>query len=83
LVKVVGKIGRKFTLYPPREFMRKLGLKEGDTVVYTIKDGKLVVEPVENPFKYALRVKKWAKIKAKELEEFSEKMQMELIGGRE
>jgi len=82
-MKAIEKVRRKFAPYPPRELMRKLGLKEGDTVVYKIKDEKLVVEPVENPFKYALRVKKWAKMKAKELEEFSKKMQMEFIGGRE
>ncbi|RLG75589.1 MAG: AbrB/MazE/SpoVT family DNA-binding domain-containing protein [Thermoprotei archaeon] len=74
-----GRVGKRYVLYPPKELLEAIGVKEGDLILYRIEDGRLVVEPVINPFEYALKVKKWAKTSLKEIEEFSSKMQAEII----
>ena len=76
---ITGRVGKRNTLYPPKELLEAIGLKEGDLIVYRVEDDKLIIEPVVNPFDYALKVKKWAKTSLKEIEEFSLKMQAEII----
>ena len=71
----VGRVGKKYALYPPKEMLEALGLEVGDRVLYRLEEGKLIVEPLENPFDYALKVKKWARTSLRELEEFSERIQ--------
>jgi bifunctional DNA-binding transcriptional regulator/antitoxin component of YhaV-PrlF toxin-antitoxin module len=73
-----GKVAKKFALYPPKDLVRRLGLKEGQRVRYEIEDGKLVVEPLPDPIDVALRSKKWMKVTAREIESESEKEQSEL-----
>ncbi len=73
-----GKVAKKFALYPPKDIVRKLGLKEGQRVRYQIVNGKLVVEPIPDPIDIAIRSKKWMKTTAKEVELESEKEQSEL-----
>jgi len=74
-----GRVGKRYTLYPPKELLEAIGVKEGDLVVYRVENGKLIVEPLTNPFEYALKVKKWAKTSLEEIEEFSSKLQAEII----
>jgi len=73
-----GKVARKFALYPPKEMMVKLGLREGQTVRYEVVGGDLVVKPIEDPLDLALKSKKWAKTSIKEFELESEREQDEL-----
>ncbi len=76
---ITGRVGKRNTLYPPKELLEAIGLKEGDLVIYRIENGKLIIEPLINPFDYALKVRKWAKIGLKDLESFSLEMQAEII----
>ena len=39
-------MGSKGELFPPKEIREKLGLKPHMRVLYRIKDGKLIVEPI-------------------------------------
>ena len=78
-MKAIGRVGKKYALYPPKEMLKQLGLGVGDKVLYRLEEGKLVVEPLENPFEYALKVEKWARTSLKELEEFSEKLQASVL----
>jgi len=41
-----SRVGSKGELFPPKEIREKLGLKPHAKVVYRIKDGMLLVEPV-------------------------------------
>ncbi len=74
----IGKVAKKFALYPPKKMMRKLGLEEGRGVRYQEEDGKLVVEPLLDPIEVALMSKKWSKTSVREFEAESEREQEEL-----
>jgi len=76
----IGKLGKKNTLYPSKELLEAIGVKEEDLVVYHVEKGKLNVEPLINPFKYALKAKKWTKTSLKEIEKISTRLQTEIIG---
>lgn len=60
--------------------MRKLDMKEGQLVKYSIQDRKLIVESIRDPFDLALTGRKWGKTTVKEFERESEKEQRELYG---
>ena len=72
-----GRVAKKFALYPPKSLMSKLGMNEGQRVRYEVQDGKLIVEPLPDPFEVALHSKKWTKTTIKQLEKESEKEQAE------
>jgi len=42
----IGKVGSKGELFPPKKIREKIGLKEGQRVLYRIVQGKLVVEKI-------------------------------------
>lgn len=73
-----GKVAKKFALYPPKEMVKQLGLREGQTVEYEVIGGHLVVKPVEDPIELAVKSKKWAKTSVKEFEAESAREQDEL-----
>jgi len=76
----VGKVGKKGAIYLPKRIMEKLGVREGDRVLMQVRDNKLVLEFVPDPFSLALKVKKWAKTTVEEFEAESEAEQRELYG---
>ena len=41
-----SRVGSKGELFPPKEIREKLGLQPHRKVIYTIEDGRLVVEPI-------------------------------------
>jgi len=41
-----SRVGSKGELFPPKEIRERLGLKPRRRVVYTVENGRLVVEPV-------------------------------------
>ena len=79
-VVATGKVAKKRALYPPKEFMDEIGLKEGNPVKYRIEDEKLVVEPVLDPIDLAIKSKKWGKTSVDEFERESETEQGKLYG---
>jgi len=40
----LGKVGSKGELFPPKELRLKIGLKEGQKVLYRVVGGRLIVE---------------------------------------
>jgi len=40
----IGKVGSKGELFPPKDLRIKIGLKEGQTVLYRVFNGRMIVE---------------------------------------
>jgi len=74
-LQAVGKVGKRSTLYPPKELMRRLGLKEGYKVVFRVEGDRLIIEKVKDPWMLALQTYKWAETTVEEFERESEEMQ--------
>jgi AbrB family looped-hinge helix DNA binding protein len=43
-----SRVGSKGELFPNKEIRERLGLKPNTKVIYRVKDGKLIVEPIPN-----------------------------------
>ena len=41
---IIGKVGSKGELFPPKSIREQLGLQSGQKIVYRILNGRLVVE---------------------------------------
>ena len=52
-MQAYGKVGKKGTLYPPKNLREKLELKEGDTVQYIIQGNNLLVIKISDPLNVA------------------------------
>lgn len=70
-----GRVGKNWTLYPPRAFVRELDLEEGGTILYVLEEGVLRVEPVPDPLDLAVKSKKFFETTVREFEEESFKEQ--------
>lgn len=76
-MQAVGKVGKRSTLYPPKELMRRLGLKEGYKIVFRVEGDRLIIEKVKDPWMLALQTYKWAETTVEEFERESEELQEE------
>ena len=76
-MQAVRKVGKRSTLYPPKELMRRLGLKEGYKIVFRVEGDRLIVEKVKDPWMLALQTYKWAETTVEEFERESEELQEE------
>lgn len=74
------RISKKRTLYIPRAIAETVGIQEGDFVKLRVEGSKIVIEPALDPFYFALKGQKFAKITFEEFERESEEMQSELFG---
>jgi AbrB family looped-hinge helix DNA binding protein len=43
-----SKVGSKGELFPNKQIRERLGLKPNTRVIYRVKDGTLIVEPITN-----------------------------------
>ena len=43
--EIEGKVGTRFTIVIPKKFREKIHLKEGEAIIFRLKDGKIVIEP--------------------------------------
>jgi len=73
------RVGRKNVIYIPKAIAEAVGLKEGSVVTISVKEGKIVIEVVPDPFDLALRWPKFAETTFEEFERESEEMQGELF----
>jgi len=73
------RVGRKNTIYIPKAIAEAVGLREGDIVMISVKDGKIVIEVIQDPFDLALRGSKFAETTFEEFERESEEMQSGLF----
>ena len=66
---IEGRVGSKGELFPPKEIRERLGLKPHMRVIYRVKNGKLIVEPIPS-IGEVLKEPKPVKIKLKDFYEF-------------
>ncbi|GAB6943800.1 AbrB/MazE/SpoVT family DNA-binding domain-containing protein [Vulcanisaeta sp. JCM 14467] len=69
------RVSRKNTIYIPKAISEAVGISEGDYVVLRVEGNRIVIERVEDPFEYALRVRKFAEVTFEEFERESEEVQ--------
>lgn len=74
------KVGKKYAIYLPKFVVEKLGIKEGDNLVITLKDDSLVLKKSVDFFEASFGVEKKIKLKSEEIEEASVEMQKEVLG---
>ena len=80
LSEIKTRISKKFTLYIPKAIAEAVGLREGSIVRLRVEGSRIIIEPVPDPFDYALKGPKYARIKFEDFERESEEMQDELFG---
>ena len=69
------RVSRGNTIRIPKVISEAVGISEGDYVVLRVEGSRIVIERVENPFEYALRVRKFAEVTFEEFERESEEVQ--------
>ncbi len=52
------RVSKKNTIYIPKAISEAVGISEGDYVILRVEGSRIVIERVEDPFEYALKVKK-------------------------
>jgi bifunctional DNA-binding transcriptional regulator/antitoxin component of YhaV-PrlF toxin-antitoxin module len=72
----IGKVGSKGELFPPKKIREKIGLKEGQRVLYRIVQGKLQVEKI-TAFEEILEKQVKVKLSAEELKEERKRLSKE------
>ncbi|ADN50464.1 AbrB/MazE/SpoVT family DNA-binding domain-containing protein [Vulcanisaeta distributa] len=77
MLEVRVRVSKKNTIYIPKAISEAVGISEGDYVVLRVDGNKIIIERVEDPFEYALKVKKFAEVTFEEFERESEEMQNE------
>ncbi|WP_054853901.1 AbrB/MazE/SpoVT family DNA-binding domain-containing protein [Vulcanisaeta distributa] len=80
MLEVRVRVSKKNTIYIPKAISEAVGISEGDYVVLRVDGGRIIIERVEDPFEYALKVKKFAEVTFEEFERESEEMQNEYWG---
>ncbi|MGC9178895.1 MAG: AbrB/MazE/SpoVT family DNA-binding domain-containing protein [Vulcanisaeta sp.] len=71
------RVSKKNTIYIPKAISEAVGISEGDYVILRVDGNRIIIERVEDPFEYALKVKKFAEVTFEEFERESEEMQDE------
>ena len=77
--EVKVRVSKKNTLYIPKVIAEVVGLKEGSVVKLRVVNGKIVIEPIHDPFDLALEAPKFARTTFEEFERESEEIQDELF----
>ncbi len=77
MLEVRVRVSKKNTIYIPKAISEAVGISEGDYVVLRVDGNRIIIERVEDPFEYALKVKKFAEVTFEEFERESEEMQNE------
>ncbi|MFW9914169.1 MAG: AbrB/MazE/SpoVT family DNA-binding domain-containing protein [Candidatus Thorarchaeota archaeon] len=74
-----GKVGSKGELFPPKELREQINLKAGQTIIYRIVNGRLIVEKIltpkeilEKPSKVIISLEEIKKDRLKLSEDFSQ-----------
>lgn len=73
---IVGRVGSKGELFPPKKIREALGLKPHMKVVYRVERGRLVVEPVPS-LEDVLKEPTAVEITVEEFYEFRRKLSRE------
>ena len=71
LVSLVSRIGRKYTIYLPKKVVEELGISEGDPIIISVRDNKIIIRPVR---RFLRKKKYWSRTTAGEVEKNSEEI---------
>lgn len=74
------KVGRKYAVYLPRALVRRLGIREGDTLYIFVQGDSLVIRREVDFYEASLKARKRLRLSPEEVEEASREMQEELLG---
>jgi len=77
--RIILRVCKKGAIYLPRKIMREMNINEGDYLLVRIKDNKLIMEVIPDPFILAVKTKIWAKTTVEEFERESEIEQEEAL----
>jgi len=77
LVSRVVRVGRKLAIYIPKDVAESLELREGDSMILEVIDGKIVLTPVK-PVK---RHEFWSEVSVREVKEVGEEVTRKVTGG--
>jgi len=78
-LRVKSRVTKKYTIYIPKAIAEAVGLREKSEVIISVENGRIVIEPIPDPFELALKSRKYARISFEELEKISEKIQDEIF----
>ena len=73
--ETIVRVSRGNMIRIPKAISEAVGISEGDYVVLRVEGNRIVIERVEDPFEYALRVRKFAEVTFEEFERESEEVQ--------
>jgi len=69
--RMIIRVAKKGAIYLPRRILRELKISEGDYLIARVKDDKIILEVLPDPFLLAVKEKKWAETSVEEFEEES------------
>ena len=64
-------IGKKYAIYIPRKIAKQLNLKEGDKVLISVQEDKIIIKPLKRLF---IKRKYWSETSLWEIEQESEEL---------
>ncbi|MCD6479733.1 AbrB/MazE/SpoVT family DNA-binding domain-containing protein [Candidatus Bathyarchaeota archaeon] len=74
------KVGKKYALYLPIEVVKTLNLREGDRMLLSLSEGRIILTPIREPLDMALREGKFDSYTPEEVEAISLEEQRRRIG---
>jgi len=77
----IVRVSKKNTIYIPKDIAKSIGISEGTYLMLTVKNSKLVITPIPDPFWLALKGPKFAETTAGEIERISEEEQEAYVTG--
>jgi len=74
------RVSKKFTIYLPRAVVKATGVRGGEVLRVRVEGSRIILEPILDPFDFALNGPKFAKVTFEEFEKESEELQNEIFG---
>ena len=68
MLKAKVRVSKRNTIYIPKAISEAIGISDGDYVVLKVKNNRIIIEHIGDPFEYALKVKKFAEVAFEEVE---------------
>ncbi|MGV9103640.1 MAG: AbrB/MazE/SpoVT family DNA-binding domain-containing protein [Candidatus Thorarchaeota archaeon] len=72
-----SRIGKRHTIYLPREVVEEAELQEGMKILITVEGNQIIIEPLPDPVTLAVEGEKFASMTLEEMEAISHEEQSE------
>ena len=76
LVNHTIQVGKKYAVYIPKKVVDKLKIKEGDILLLSVEEDKIILKHVKKP---SSKVKYWSKVSPDEVEEIGEEISEQIL----